>query len=320
MAVELCVLQLAGTRVVEDREVALVDVLAKARAAPFHLLVEDGAAQRANENDVLYVRRVETGRQQINGDGDTRIARADDGEIALQLVAVPLGAGDPRCVVGISGQSAQLLRHEGRVSIIDAEDDAFLVTKLVLAENLPKILGNRLGSIRHANFAFEIRCRITFAIRAGEAILIDVGDALFEQIGYQIAVFDGLLEAVGEDRVTEVVLSIAPSFFSSQRAITFFEFARRRRQAKLERSAEVLQNAEPVAKPGPVAFVDDDEIEKIRIVVLVELSCRRGLRRDSGNWRRRSCRPGAAPWRPRPCRSARARRPSRRRRRGRPGP
>ena len=47
VAVELGVFQAAGPGVVEDREVALVDVFAEPRAATLHLLVENGALERA---------------------------------------------------------------------------------------------------------------------------------------------------------------------------------------------------------------------------------------------------------------------------------
>ena len=156
MAVELGVLELAGAGVVEDREVALVDVLAEPGAAPLHLLVEDGALQRAHEDDVLDVRRIEAGGQQVDGDSHARLARPDLGEVALELVAVALGSGDARSVVVVAGEPAQLLRHESGVRVVDAEDDGLLVAQLVLAERLPEVFGDGAGAIRHADVALEV--------------------------------------------------------------------------------------------------------------------------------------------------------------------
>ena len=138
MAVELGILELARAGVVEDGEVALVDVLAEPRAAPLHLLVEDGAAQRPDEDDVLDVGGIEAGGQQIDGDRDARLAGADHGEVALQLVAVALGAGDAGGVVVIAGQPAQLLRHEGGVGVVHAEDDGLFVAQARTCRESPK--------------------------------------------------------------------------------------------------------------------------------------------------------------------------------------
>lgn len=75
----------------------------------------------------------------------------------------------------------------------------------------------------------------------------------------------------GEYRVAKGVQGIARCFLSAERAIAFFQFARRHRQAGLECRAEALQNAKPVTEAGSVTHVDDDKIEKIRIVVLVDV-------------------------------------------------
>ena len=83
------ILELAGARVVEDCEVALVDVFAESRAASLHLLVKDGAPQWTHENDILHIRRVESGREQIDGHSNARIDWADYSEVPLKLVAVP---------------------------------------------------------------------------------------------------------------------------------------------------------------------------------------------------------------------------------------
>ena len=137
MAVELGVLELAGAGVVEDREVALVDVFAQPRAAPLHLLVEDGAAQRAHEHDVFHVGRVKARGQQIDRDSDARLARADDGEIALKLMAVALGAGDAGGIVVIARQPAQLLRHEGGMGVVHAEHNGLFVAQFDTCPALP---------------------------------------------------------------------------------------------------------------------------------------------------------------------------------------
>src|SRR5262249_20121742 len=64
VTVELRVLEVSSTNVVEDCEVTLVDVLTESSSAPLHLLVEDGAAERTCKDDVLNVRRVESRSQQ----------------------------------------------------------------------------------------------------------------------------------------------------------------------------------------------------------------------------------------------------------------
>src|SRR5262249_15263189 len=59
MAVEFRVFERRSAGVIEDGEVALVDVLAESGSTPLHLLVEDAAAQRAREDDVFYIRGIE---------------------------------------------------------------------------------------------------------------------------------------------------------------------------------------------------------------------------------------------------------------------
>ena len=74
------------------------------------------------------------------------------------------------------------------------------------------------------------------------------------------------------DRLAEVLRRCrAASPHRSAARSAFFQFARSGGQAELERAAEVLQHAEPVAKAGAVALVDHHQIEEIRVVVLVEL-------------------------------------------------
>ena len=137
VAVELRVFEAAGAGVVEDHEVALVDVLAEPRAPALHLLVEDRALQRAREGDVLHVRRIEARGEQIHGHRRPRPGAADFCEVPFELMRVPLRTGDARRVVGVAGEAAQLGRHEGGVRIVDAEDDRLLVAKLVLPEQMP---------------------------------------------------------------------------------------------------------------------------------------------------------------------------------------
>ena len=271
MPVKLGVFELARAGIIEDGEVALVDVLAESGAAPLHLLVEDGAAQRPDKDDVLDVGCIVAGGQQIDGDRHARFAGADDGEVALQLVAVALGSGDAGGVIVIARETAQLLRHEGGMRVVDAEDDGLLVAQTVLAENLPKVFGNGPCAIRHADVALKVRCRIVLAVGAGVAILIDVGDTFLEQVRHEVAILDGLLEAVGVDGIAEILIGVAPLLLIGQRPGGFLQLARSGRKTQLKRAAEMLQHAEPVAKAGAVTLVDHHKIEEIRVVVLVEL-------------------------------------------------
>jgi len=47
--------------------------------------------------------------------------------------------------------------------------------------------------------------------------------------------------------------------------------SRRGRQAQLECLGEVLEDAKPVAKPGPVALIHNDQIKEVRLEMLIEL-------------------------------------------------
>jgi hypothetical protein len=78
------------------------------------------------------------------------------------------------------------------------------------------------------------RSGVTRAIGAGETVLIDIGDALFEQVGNQVAVLDGLLESVGEDRVAEVVVGVPALFRGGEWTFDFLKFPRCGSEAKLE--------------------------------------------------------------------------------------
>ena len=55
--------------------------------------------------------------------------------------------------------------------------------------------------------------------------------------------------------MTEILVGIPTQFLIGQRPAGLVEFARGRRQPKLQRGLKVFKNAEPVAEPGAVALM-----------------------------------------------------------------
>src|SRR4051794_41053952 len=108
-------------------------------------------------------------------------------------MGVPLGASDARCVVRIAAQATEFGRHERGMSVVDTEDDALLVGQLVPSERLPQILGDKARALGQSDVALEIVRRVVATIWASVALLIEVANALFEQIRHQIPVLDRLL-------------------------------------------------------------------------------------------------------------------------------
>jgi len=59
----------------------------------------------------------------------------------------------------------------------------------------------------------DYRLVFTLPVGPGEALFVDVGDSLLQQIGNEVTILDRLLEAVGVYGIAEVMLSITALFF-----------------------------------------------------------------------------------------------------------
>ncbi len=77
---------------IEDAEGLLADLVAQARGAPEHLVEEDAAVHAAQEDQIADLRHIDASGQQIDGDGDVRIALVL--EAADELQRLVGGAGD----------------------------------------------------------------------------------------------------------------------------------------------------------------------------------------------------------------------------------
>src|ERR1043166_3163412 len=271
MAVKLGILQCACAGVVENGKEAFVDVFTEARAAPLHLLVEDGTPQRANEDDDLHVRGVEAGGQQINGHSHARLGATDFLKVAFELVRVALRTSDASRVIVVAGNPAEFLGEKRGVRVIHAKDNDLLVEQSMLSELRVKVFSDELGAFRYANLALEVLLRVLSAIRSGEAVSVQIGDALLQEVRNKEPVLNGLLQRVGVNRVAEIVVGVAALFFGREFAtFDFDDLARGGRETKLKRRAEVFQHAEPIAEAGTMAFVHDDEVEEVRLEMLEE--------------------------------------------------
>src|SRR5699024_4929910 len=69
----------------------------------------------------------------------------------------------------------------------------------------------------------------------------------------------------------EIEIRVAPQFLTREWPARVLYLARRSCQPKLKRLFEMLENWEPVPKPRPVAFVNNDKVEEIPVVTLIQL-------------------------------------------------
>lgn len=225
----------------------------------------------AHTNDVLDIGSIIAGGKQIDRNRDARFAGADDGEVDFKLAAVALGPGDPGGIFHVTGKPAQLCCHKGRMGVIDAKDDGLFIAQAILSGYGPQILGDGPRAVRHSDIALEVRCRVALALGVRIAVLIHIGDTLLEEVRHKISILDGLFGAVGADRLTKIVVSVAPLLFISQRPVGFLQLPGSGRKTQLKCSIEVLQHSEPIAKAGAVTLVDHHKIEEIPVVVLIDL-------------------------------------------------
>ena len=72
------------------------------------------------------------------------------------------------------------------------------------------------------------------AIGAVISLLVNIGDALFQKVGNKVAILNGLFEAVGINRLTKILVSVAAFFIISKGTTALFEFARGRGKTKLQ--------------------------------------------------------------------------------------
>ena len=217
MAVELGILETAGAGIIEDSEIAFVDVFADPGTPAFHLFIKDGAAQGADKDDILYIRRIVTGGEEINSYRDARLAGSHQGKVTFQLMAIALRPGDAGSIFVVTREAPQLLGHECRVRVVNTENDAFLIAQVVLSQDFPQVFGDGSSTIRHTDLTLEISGRIGLAVRAYVAVLVEVRDSFFQEVRNEKAVFNSLFEAVGVDRVPEILECVAPNFLFCKR-------------------------------------------------------------------------------------------------------
>ena len=153
--------------------------------------------------------------------------------------------------------------------LVDAEYDG-LGEAVGALEEVGKVSGNRLGARTQRDDALEV-LGLVFVVRhrAAKAVQFVLGrtpasgihggyDAM-HAIRREKAILDALAQAVGVDRVAEVIVAVAG-----------FLAQRRGRHAELHGGREVIEYRAPVAvvaAGAAMAFVDDDQIEEVRPVL-----------------------------------------------------
>ena len=132
-----------------DDELAFADVGSGARAAPSHLLVEDGAAHAPAEHQMQDLAAVEAGIEHAHADRDHRV------ELGLEFSDEGVGIGDvggddfgvAALVLGV--QLVQVLGETRGVMLGDGEDDRLARTGLLAGGELPVLLPGETVELPH---------------------------------------------------------------------------------------------------------------------------------------------------------------------------
>jgi len=242
-----------------------------AGAAADDLLELRHGAHRAIEHDEAAGLGIDAGGQQAGGGDEHGVAGFRIDEVAELRLALGVAAGDAHDVVGVRAEVwvlvHQRLAHAGGMLLVDAEDDGFLEAVAAVAQELRHLGRNQPGAVVNDEGAVEILGVVDAVLdlvavaveRAGGGpVAADIGVDmdLDDLVGGEEAVADALLERVGEDRRAEVV-----------EVRDILRLLRRRREADLGGSGEVLEDLAPGGVGGgaaAVALVYDDEVEEAR--------------------------------------------------------
>ena len=251
--------------------------LADPRAAADDLLELRHGADHFVQNDQFCHFAIDARGEQLGRRGDDRIRLRHGDEIIQFLLAVVVAARDADDVVRI------LLHHVGIV--VDERDAHPFGGVLRRAED---------DGLRHAVDGLEIfrdfRGDLLDAVFDDDGVVVVAvrvdavfdGIAVFVQLAFERppafadvrldvddferreeAVLDAFLQAVHVDRISEIIDVGDVS-----------RLLRRGRHADLRGGAEIFQNAAPravVLRGAAVAFIDDDQIEEIRLEQLGEM-------------------------------------------------
>ena len=223
------------------------------------------------EDDDFTRFAIDASREQFRRGDDDGIGRIDGGEIVELAFPFGIVARNAHDVFGVLCDEVAVfvdesLSHSFCVVDVDAKDDSLCKSIAGIFQKASDSFCDECSSFVDDDISVEI-FRIVFAIFDFVAIDIALprgGSPAFEIaicadandfIGCQITVFDALFEAICVDRFSEVR--------EIRDVVSFF---RRGGHADLRSRREVIENFSPsrvITSAAAVAFVDDDEVEKV---------------------------------------------------------
>ena len=193
-----------------DDELAFADVGSGARAAPSHLLVEDGAAHAPAEHQMQDLAAVEAGIEHAHADRDHRV------ELGLEFSDEGVGIGDvggddfgvAALVLGV--QLVQVLGETRGVMLGDGEDDRLARTGLLAGGELPVLLPGETVELPHHETVRRLVGPPPFEGGRIVVLVVDVGalgrylgDAGRETVRDEEFVAEGVLYRVAESGFSE---------------------------------------------------------------------------------------------------------------------
>ena len=223
-----------GAGEVDDAEVGLAVRGVEPGAAPDDLLELRTPADDPRQHDVLHHLRIDPGGQQLRGGEDDRRAAVHVLEVRqMQFADLAFVTRDTADIVLVVRQGrdvavevVQLLAHLGRVVLIDAEHDRLgeTVRALQVARQVRRYC---LGARAQRDHPLEIlglvlavrnlpAMAVELPLRWPPACRVHVRDHPMHAVRGQKAVLDALLQAVGVDRIPEVVVGV-PRFLALRR-------------------------------------------------------------------------------------------------------
>ena len=254
---------------IHHHEEALAVLFAQAGAAPDDLLELRHGADHLVEDDQLRHLAVRARGKQLRRRRDDRIRRGHGNEVVELALAVGVGAGDAHDVVGVfpdhvGVEVVQLDAHAFGMFFRGAEHDGLLHPAGAL-----QVIGDFLRDLVRTVFEDDVVVEVAVGVDAvfdfvpelvelaleGTPAVRDVGLDVDHLERRQETVVDSLAQAVGVDRLAEVV-----------DVGDVFGLLRRRGHADLRGRREIVEDSAPVAvllRGSPVALVNDDEIEEI---------------------------------------------------------
>lgn len=262
--------EVAGAAEIKNGKEGFVGIRTQARSASDDLLELGHGTDVAVQNDELHAFGVRAGGEQFARGHDNRVRAVHADEVLVQAAAFLVVGGHAHGVLVVLGHEVAVavaygVAHIGRVPLSGTEDDGFGHAPKVL-----EVTGDDLGHLAGATANLQRFVELVERVAAdGDGIAFHVHFAFFrlpavdvfvEVDGHDLirrkeAVFDALLQRVGDERIAEVIEVVGTVFFVGRGS-----------HADLDSGLEVFEDVAPTALfigTAAMTLVHNDKVEVI---------------------------------------------------------